>query len=235
MRIGLIAGSCAVLVISTAVLQGRSHGQQQIEVSADREGLKPRDDEEKALAAFFASYRDSSRPLKAGDIVGIGPIEPGPPPPRPLPDFVELKSAVCQAEAIVSGKGTISRVFFNKHETFLITTYVFRPDQWLRPLDPTRQTTNVRVALAGGEAIIGGKTTKALGPAQLTPDQSVVLWLRKVSGTSTYVLAPQVGVLTFEGNSMRTAFPTRIAIFQAPESRSNVLTAIANAAAICDG
>jgi hypothetical protein len=239
MRAVLFTGSTAILVLSTAALQGISHDesrdQQRIEASANREALKPRDDEEKALAAFFASYRDSSGPLKAGDIAGIGPMELGPPPPRPLDDFGQLTSAVCEAEAIVSGRGTISRVFFNERETFLITTYAFRPDQWLRPLNPARQTTNLRVALAGGEALIDGKTTKAFGPAQLRPGQPVVLWLRKVWGTSIYVLASQVGVLRFEGNSIRTAFPTRIAIFQAPESRANVFTAITNAAAICKG
>jgi hypothetical protein len=126
-------------------------------------------------------------------------------------------------------------VFFNTHETFLVTTYLVRTDQWLRPLDPTRQPAVLHVALPGGEAIIDGKATRAMGPTQLTPDQPVVLWLRKVRGASTYVLAPQVGVLTFEGNSIRTAFPTHIPIFQAPESRANVFTAISNAAAVCEG
>jgi hypothetical protein len=239
MRTALVTGGFALLVVSTTAIQGISQdhtpARQKAQASLGREALKPRDAEERALAAYFASYRDSSPPMKAGDIVGIGPIESAPPPPTAQQDFAELKAAVCQAEAIVSGRATPSRVFFNAGETFLITTYVVRSDQWLRPLDPTRQPPEVRVALPGGQVMVDGKLTRAMGPAQLKPSQAVVLWLRKVKGTSTYVLAPEVGVLSFEGKAIHTAYPTRIAILRAPESRSNVFTAITNASAICGG
>lgn len=204
--------------------------------SASRLALMPQDDDEKVLAEYF-DRKGGLGPIRPGSNVRI-PYEMSPPPPWPATttdDFDEYRAAVCRTAGIVVGRGKMNRVFFNKSESFLITTYDFRVDRRLRISKEAPSSTFVRLAILGGEAELDGQTIRATSGELLPVGKEVVLWLRTIPKTLTFVLASDVGFMEMKDDSVKTAFPTRLALLRRQESQSNRLATIANAASTCGG
>lgn len=198
-----------------------------------REALNPRNDEERTIAGFFARFRSAGKPLQPGDLALAGPLDPGPPPPpgTAANSVEQFRAAVCKTDLIATGELLDSRVFFNSGETFLITVYNFRVDVGTRM--PVARGTGVRIALAGGEAILDGQKTTARQPFRIPTDVPAIVWLKRIPDTTVYALAPDVGVVTFKDGQPRSANPNHLKLLQQPDTLGNLWTAISNVAASC--
>jgi hypothetical protein len=138
--------------------------------------------------------------------------------------------AVCKTDLIASGQATPQRVIFNAGETFLVTLHDFAIDTWLRmPAVPQR---TIRVAVAGGEAILEGQKTKGWFAPTDRLSGPAMLWLKRIPGSQAYGLSTDVGILTFDDDRPRFAFPTWMPALWTG-SPANIVTNIVNAAATC--
>ena len=214
----------SIAVVIGALSQAGQPGQ-------NRAALQPRNADERVIANHFSNYLKGRKPIQAGETVGPGPIELGPPPPPPRPNpSDELRAAVCKTELIATGQATPTRVIFNAGETFLVTLYDFTIDTWLRmPAVPQR---TIQLAHAGGEVVLDGQRTEGWidTPRLVGP---VMVWLKRIPGTRVYGLSTDIGILKFDNGELDTFFPSHIPLFALPESQTNMITSIVNAAATC--
>jgi hypothetical protein len=91
------------------------------------------------------------------------------------------------------------------------------------------------VALPGGEVRLEGQRTVGLVIDMPRLDGSPMMWLKRIPGSRAYGPSTDVGILTFDGDQWDSFFPTRISLFQAQETKANIITSIVNAAATCSG
>jgi hypothetical protein len=203
--------------------------------SGSREALRPRNNEERAIADFFARLRAVGKPLQPGEVAYPPALDAGPPPPPGayVNAVDEFRAAVCRADLVATGELQESRVFFNSGETFLITVYNFRVDVGTR--QPIATGTTVRIALAGGEAMLDGQKTIARQPFVIPSDQPAIVWLKRIPDTQVYGLAADASVVTVEDGRPRSANPNYLRLLQQPDTLGNLWTAISNAAASCKG
>ena len=200
-----------------------------------RDALKPRNDEERAIADFFAHLRAVGKPLQPGEVAYPPAPDAGPPPPPGVHvnPVDELRAAVCRADLVATGELQESRVLFNSGETYLITVYNFRVDVGTR--QPIATGTTVRLALAGGEAMLDGQKTVARQPFVIPSDQPAIVWMKRIPDTQVYALASDASVVTFKDGRPRSANPNYLRLLQQPDTLGNLWTAISNASASCKG
>jgi hypothetical protein len=152
--------------------------------------------DDRVLASYF-DYHHGKR-LLGGELFAVYSV-PGacaPPPPGieivQVPESDTLGAIVCARDAIVMGQVVGSRALLTRSESFLFTKYRVAVTEWIRP---RRGPGTVDVAMIGGAVEVGGKPTRTMEDRPLLDvHSSVLLFLRRIPGTSSGYSASQIGV-----------------------------------------